>query len=188
VTLSAGLAGTAGDATHQVLTTGHVDLTQALTVGGVSAATGGVARFGGGVLGGALASRAQSATEATPAILDTNAVFAFNKASALLKPGEVPVVTGTTRAELANVVARSDGMFMPRVANSLDTIQDVMDVDTRINIRGALAGLRPGQPGLFGDGSIGATVLATGSPFITGDRALAQVLSGMGADVRLFAP
>jgi hypothetical protein len=87
--------------------------------------------------------------------------------------------------ELANVTAR-EGMFMPRAAESMGTIDDVMDVNARINIRGALAALRPGQAGLFGDGSIGATVLGTGSPFITGDRALAWVLSQAGGDVRFL--
>ncbi len=75
---------------------------------------------------------------------------------------------------------------MPRIADSLDPIRDVMNVNARINIRGALEELKPGQPGLFGDGRIGATVLDTGLPFITGDRLLSQVLTRMGGTVRLL--
>jgi hypothetical protein len=112
-------------------------------------------------------------------------VLKYNAAQALIRAGGSPVVTDTTRAELANVAAR-EGMGMPRIAGGLDSIRDVMDVTTRINIRGALEELKPNQPGLFGDGSIGATVLNTGLPLITGDHYFAQVLTGMGGNVRLL--
>ena len=129
---------------------------------------------------------AQDAKDAaSQVILDTNAVFKFKAAQALVQAGESPVVTDTTRAELANVASR-EGMSMPHVADTLHTIRDVMEVNTRINIRGALDELKPGQPGIFGDGSIGATVLDTGLPFITGDRLLSQVLTRMAGSVRLL--
>jgi hypothetical protein len=79
------------------------------------------------------------------AIVDTNAVFNRAGVEAALRSGETPVVTQTTRAELANLVA-SGRVGMPRYAGELRTIRDVMDVDLRINIRGAM---RPGQRGLF---------------------------------------
>jgi RHS repeat-associated protein len=114
-------------------------------------------------------------------ILDTNAVFNRPGVEAALRAGEAPVVTGTTRAELANLVA-SGKVGMPRYAAELKTIPDVMDVDLRINIRGAM---RPGQRGLFGDGAIGATAVRTGSPVITADRNFASALESLGVEVRI---
>lgn len=73
-------------------------------------------------------------------------------------------------------------MKAPRFASELGTIDDVMDVNTRILIRGQM---RPGQPGLFGDGSIGATAIARGLPVITSDKNFAAVLRQMGVEVRV---
>jgi hypothetical protein len=55
-----------------------------------------------------------------------------------------------------------------------------MNVSVRINIRGAM---RPGQPGLFGDGSIGVTVLTRGSSLITFDKNFSNVMQSLGVDV-----
>lgn len=113
-------------------------------------------------------------------IVDTNAVFNRSGVNAALRSGETPVVTQTTRAELANLVA-SGRVGMPRYAEDLRTIPDVMDVHLRINIRGAM---RPGQRGLFGDGAIGATAVRNGSPVITADRNFGSVLESFGVEVR----
>jgi predicted nucleic acid-binding protein len=126
-------------------------------------------------------SRFLAAEGGTNVILDTNAVFNRAGVDAALRSGETPVVTQTTRAELANLVA-SGRVAMPRYAGELRTIPDVMDVDLRINIRGAM---RPGQRGLFGDGAIGATAVRTGSPVITADRNFASVLESLGVEVRI---
>lgn len=67
---------------------------------------------------------------------------------ALLDTGEVAVVTRTTLAELSHL-ARSRSLFVPRYARQLEVIEDVVDVHTRINIRGALAAIRRGQRGLL---------------------------------------
>lgn len=130
---------------------------------------------------------AGSAPGESRVIFDTNAVISSKKAGALLNPGEVGVMTRTGAAELRNLVARAEGLFMPRAAGGMGVIKDAGSIDTRIMIRAALVARRPGAPGLFGDGSIGATVLATGLPFITADKALARILGEMGAsDVRLL--
>jgi hypothetical protein len=91
-------------------------------------------------------------------IVDTNAVFNRPGVEAALNPGETPVVTQTTRAELQYLVARGS-VKMPRFAGGLPVISDVMDVNTRINIRGMIAAMTPTSPGLFGD----ATALNNGS-------------------------
>jgi len=70
---------------------------------------------------------------------------------------------------------------MPRYANELETIEDVMDPNLRIAIRGAM---RPSPRGIFGDGSIGATAIRTGSPVITNDRQFAEALRAFGHEVR----
>ena len=120
---------------------------------------------------------------ANTVIVDTNAVY--NKAGVLgaLNSGEVPVVTGTVRAEIANLAA-AGRMKPPRFASELGTIPDIMDVNLRINLRGQLAALKPAQPGLFGDGVIGATAIRSGSAIITSDKALGAVLKSYGVDVR----
>ncbi len=59
-------------------------------------------------------------------------------------------------------------MKPPHFAGELDTVPDIMDIHLRINLRGQLAALKAGQPGLFGDGAIGATAIRSGSPVITG--------------------
>lgn len=76
------------------------------------------------------------------------------------------MMTRTTQAELNNLVA-GGRIKMPGYASDLDVIDDVMDIDTRIDIRGQLEGMKRGQPGLFGDGSIGATAVSTESPVVT---------------------
>jgi predicted nucleic acid-binding protein len=63
-------------------------------------------------------------------------------------------------------------------------INDVMDVNARINIRGAIAAIKPNSPGLFGDGAIGATALNNELPVITADRNFAAVLEQLGVKVR----
>jgi hypothetical protein len=101
-------------------------------------------------------------------IVDTNAVYDRPGTIGALRPGEVPVVTRTTPAEIANNAA-SGKLKPPDFLNELD-VDDVMDVNTRINIRSQLDALRPGQRGLFGDGSIGASAINTGSPVVTGGQ------------------
>jgi predicted nucleic acid-binding protein len=93
-------------------------------------------------------------------------------------------MTGTTAAELSNNAAAGK-LKIPRFASELDVVDDVMDVNGRINIRGQLESLSPGQRGLFGDGSIGATAIRTGWPVITADKKLAAVLRAMGVEVRV---
>lgn len=117
-------------------------------------------------------------------IVDTNAVLNRPGVQGALGAGEVPVMTGTTQAELANLVA-GGRIKMPHFASELGVIDDVMDVNTRINIRGMLEAMRRGQPGLFGDGAIGATAVRTGSPVITADRNFAAVLRSLGVEVRV---
>jgi predicted nucleic acid-binding protein len=102
---------------------------------------------------------------------------------AALNPGETPVITQTTTAELRGL-ATAGRMHMPGYARELPVINDVMDVNTRINIRGMLADIKPGQRGLFGDGSIGATALNRGLPVITSDKAFTTVLKSLGVEVR----
>lgn len=75
-------------------------------------------------------------------------------------------------------------MKQPRFATELDTIPDVMDIHTRINIRGEMAAAKPNQRGLFGDGSIAATAINTGNPVITSDKGLTDVLTNHGIEVR----
>ncbi len=47
-----------------------------------------------------------------------------------------------------------------------------------------LAAKRPGQRGLFGDGSIGATAFTTRSPVIASDKTFGAVLESYGVEVR----
>jgi predicted nucleic acid-binding protein len=72
-------------------------------------------------------------------------------------------------------------MKAPGYLDDFVVIDDVMDVNTRVNIRAAM---RPGQPGLFGDGSIGATALLRGSPVVTFVRNFAEVLAQFGGVTR----
>jgi RHS repeat-associated protein len=116
----------------------------------------------------------------TQVILDTNAVIRYQNAAAMLVEDEVAVTTRTTQAELANLVARGEGVYMPRAAANITTIDDVMDVDLRINLRGAIGPSR----GLFGDGSIGATAIRTGLTLITNDGDLATAVTDLGGSVR----
>lgn len=112
-------------------------------------------------------------------IFDTNAVYGRQRAQGLLQAGDVPVITRTTQAEIRNLAA-AGRMKPPGYLDDFAVIDDVMDVNTRINIRGAL---RPGQRGIFGDGSIGATAINRGSPVITFDRNFADVLRQFGVNV-----
>ena len=112
-------------------------------------------------------------------ILDTNAVYRWRDAQGLLRAGDVPVITRTTQAEIRNLAA-AGRMKPPGYLDDFGVIDDVMDVNTRITIRGAM---RPGQPGLFGDGSIGATAINRGSSILTYDRNFADVLRQFGVNV-----
>lgn len=126
-----------------------------------------------------------SSPQTTEVIVDTNAVFNRPGVMGALRAGETPVMTQTVSAELSHVVGRGS-LKMPRFASELGVVADVMDVHTWINILGQLEALRRGQPGLFGDGSIGARTLRTGRPVITADQNFATVLRSMGVDVRLL--
>lgn len=112
-------------------------------------------------------------------ILDTNAVYRWREAQGFLRAGDVPVITRTTQAEIRNLAA-AGRMKPPGYLDDFAVIDDVMDVNTRIDIRGAM---RPGQPGLFGDGSIGATAINRGSSMLTFDRNFADVLRQFGVNV-----
>lgn len=133
--------------------------------------------------GGASTTPLLSSNATNNVIVDTNAVYNRPGTLGALQPGETPVMTRTTVGELANNAA-SGRLKPPRFANELGVVDDVMDVNTRINIRGELEAIRPGQRGLFGDGSIGATAVNTGYPVITADKNFATVLEGMGVQVR----
>lgn len=50
--------------------------------------------------------------------------------------------------------------------------------------RSSIRGQFPGRPGRFGDGIIGGRALESGFPIVTNDKALAEVISGMGGVVR----
>jgi RHS repeat-associated protein len=116
-------------------------------------------------------------------IVDTNSVYNRPGVEAALNPGETPVITQTSVAELRNLAA-GGVMKMPRFAGELPVINDVMDVSTRINIREMLTAIKANQRGIFGDGSIGATALNYGLPVITADRNFAAVLEQLGLEVR----
>ena len=113
-------------------------------------------------------------------ILDTNSVFEYSQVRARIDPVEIPVITSVIAAELRDVSARKPKMRMPGYLGQFLVIEDVMAIDTRINIR---AKLKP-VPGRFADGVVGATALATGLPIITLDKELASVLREMGGVVR----
>jgi RHS repeat-associated protein len=118
---------------------------------------------------------------ATSVIVDTNSVLDATAVRRLLAPGELPVMTRVVAAELRNIVARGS-VRTPAFARSLRVIEDVMDVDLRISIRGLL---KPGQRGLFGDGVIGATAIRLGLPVISKDVDFVRVLQALGVDVRV---
>ena len=116
-------------------------------------------------------------------ILDTNAVIRFRtSAQDHLRPGEDPVMTRGVVAEL-RWVSRRPRMFIPKVANQFEVTEDIMAVNVRINIRGAVRAAGS-KRGLFADGIVGATAYVAGYPVITMDRNLATVLRNMGVDVR----
>lgn len=112
-------------------------------------------------------------------ILDTNAVDRWREAQGLLQAGDVPVITRTTQAEIRNLAA-AGRMKPPGYIDDFAVIGDVMDVNTRINISGAM---RPGQPDLFGDSSIGATAINRGPSMVTFDMNFADVLCQFGVNV-----
>jgi hypothetical protein len=116
-------------------------------------------------------------------IVDTNALTDRSGVMAALGPGETPVVTGGTVAELRNIVTRGS-IKMPAFAHELPSIPDVMDVNTRINIRGSLADIAYPQKGILNDGTLGATAVNRGLPVITKDARLTRVLTNLGVDVR----
>jgi predicted nucleic acid-binding protein len=118
-------------------------------------------------------------------IIDTNAVYRYRQdAAALIQPGEVPVVTRTTLAELRNNALRRPRMFVPGYVGNFPVIAETMDVDLRINIRARLYQLKPGDVGRPGDARIGATAVMLGLPVVTFDRYLARVLGEYGIEVR----
>jgi hypothetical protein len=177
VAVGAGV-GAGGSIAQQEVFTGHVDWGQV----GLSAGVGGVAGGAGAVLGKLAAARQVNAG-GRQVIVDTNAVYNRPGVLAALNPGETPVMTQTTTVELRGL-ATAGRMHLPRFASDLPVINDIMDVNTRINIRGLLADINPRQRGLFGDGSIGATALNRGLPVITSDKALTTVLKSLGIEVR----
>jgi len=151
---------------------------------GLSAGVGGLGAGAGAKLAGAREVNAgRVAVGGRQVIVDTNAVYNRPGVLAALNPGETPVITQTTNAELRGLAA-AGRMHMPSFARDLPVINDVMDVNTRINVRGMLEEIKPGQRGLFGDGSIGATALNHGLPVITSDKALTTVLKSLGVEVR----
>jgi RHS repeat-associated protein len=117
-------------------------------------------------------------------IVDTNAVFNRRGVEAALRSGENPVITRTTAAELKNLVARRS-MKMPRFAGELSVIDDALDINVRIHVRSMIEASKGGQPGLFGDGSIGATAIMRRLPVITADKNFGSVLRQLGVEVRV---
>jgi RHS repeat-associated protein len=137
-----------------------------------------------GVGGATIVAGEAGAAASSQVILDTNAVIRYSDAERLLDPEEDAVITRTTVAELNNLVARGTIKGMPRVASRLEVIDDVMAVNARINIRGAISAMGVTRRGLFGDGSIGATAERLGLPVITGDKNFGDVLAALGVEVR----
>ena len=118
-------------------------------------------------------------------IIDTDAVIGFKDAKKLLKPGEIPVITTTTQAELRALVKRGKLRGMPHIASELKRIGNPGSVDTRILVRGT----QENPPGkikgsLFGDGANGAAALDTGRGLITFDKKLRKAVQLLGGDVR----
>jgi RHS repeat-associated protein len=118
-------------------------------------------------------------------ILDTDAVIRFKDAQKLLKPGEVPVITPTTVAELKALVSRGKLKGMPGVLKNLKVIKNAGSVISRIAVREAQTKL-PGKVkgSLFGDGVIGGTAIDTNKTLITFDKKLRAAVQSLGGYVR----
>jgi hypothetical protein len=128
-------------------------------------------------------SHATSHDITTPVLVDTNMVYNRPGVDALLQPHEYPVISTTVRAEIANN-ASAGKIRTPNYIDDFPVIADGGDLHTRIDVRGELEQLRKNQRGLYGDGVVGAIAVDDGIPLITADKRLAQVVSGMGGEVR----
>ena len=132
-------------------------------------------------------------TAAKEVIFDTNAVYQFGKASALLEAGETPVITNQVLTEL-NTLAAQGALNVPRAANGLSIVEDVVDVSTQAMLRRTLGNFA-GNPanlnsvqGLAGDGIIGTTGILTGRTIITADKILYSAVLKNGGSSRLLVP
>jgi len=136
-------------------------------------------------VGGAInSSRSVISSSSSEVIIDTNAVYNMRQVNQLLNPGEVPVITKTTLAEMRNLAAQGR-MSMPNYINQIKVIDDVVDVNVAIRIRETIRSLttKLNLPGLLGDGRIGATALQTGRRLITSDKLLIKTIQQMGGRV-----
>jgi hypothetical protein len=137
---------------------------------------------------------AEMAASETEVILDTDAVIRYDEASALLQPGETPVITDQVAAELNDLVSRGSLDGMPNIANQLKVVEDTVDVSTQAQLRSTLGQFAGdsrgsiGNPnnirGLNGDGIIGTTGILTNRAIITADRAFYNALVKVGGAAR----
>jgi hypothetical protein len=123
------------------------------------------------------------AAEESEVIIDTSAVFKMKGVLAALKPGEIPVITRTTMAELRAIVARGK-LKMPGIVASLKVVDDSVAPDTAIQIRSLVLGEKRSVPGLLCAGKIGATALGTNRSPVTRHRDLADAERAMAGDAR----
>ena len=131
-----------------------------------------------------------------PIVLDTNAVIRFGEVGPLLNPGETPVITPQVLTELNNLVAQGEIDAMPNIVQQLQVVPEASDIWTQANLRstiGQFTGPSKGPvvdlnsiQGLSGDGVIGATAISMDAPLVTADKAFAQALAKLGAEVRLI--
>jgi RHS repeat-associated protein len=131
----------------------------------------------------------QKISSSSEVILDTDAVIRYQQAKQLLKPGEIPVITKTTTAELNSLVTKGKLKGMPHVVNELKTISNEGSINSRINVRGKMQQIASKEGtrirgNLIGDGINGATSLDTGRPIITFDKLLKKAIYSLGGDPR----
>ena len=131
---------------------------------------------------------------ASEVLLDTSAVYKFNRARLELR--EIPVISQAVLRELENNAARG-GRAMPSYLNLFKVVPDEGTVATRLAIRqgiidpylikgAALEATKnnPGIRGFWADGIIGATALKSNRLLITGDSAFYEAFTAMGGDAR----
>jgi RHS repeat-associated protein len=118
-------------------------------------------------------------------LVDTNAVFRFNDAKALIGEDERPVVTTPTETDEIARIAALKG-FSGNLPAGVGVIPDDNSAVLRGMMMDALRQFGASPTGMEADATIGATALARGIPLITGDVDLFNAFTKLGGQGRLL--
>ena len=125
---------------------------------------------------------ARTADKGREFVVDTNAVISHGKQ--IVESGVNAVKPDIVTADIRSATTAGRGRLQPpNAADSIPSVPNATNVNTRTNVRASLTPSKDKKSGNFADGVIGATAIERNSTLVTSDKKLIEAVRKAGGDV-----